>query len=104
MAVAMLVEVHKYSSRLKVSRENLSVVSRIKDTFLATYMERCVDYIIKVDQYRSTLRKTVKNEGLEAVVALLKQPSFADKEFKEFLKDFEPDSQIISLENSPGET
>lgn len=23
---------------------------------------------------------------------------------KEFLKDFEPDSQIISLENSPGET
>ena len=89
MAVAMLVEVHKYSSRLKVSRENLSVVSRIKDTFLATYMERCVDYIIKVDQYRSTLRKTVKNEGLEAVVALLKQPSFADKEFKAFLKDFD---------------
>ena len=26
------------------------------------------------------------------------------KVLKEFLKDFEPDGQIISLENSPGET
>ena len=89
VTVIMLVEVHKYSSRLKKSKESLSVLSRIKDTFLATYMERCVDYLNKVDQYRSTLRKTVKSEGFEGVAALLKQPSFAEGEFKNLLKDFD---------------
>ena len=86
---SMLILLHKYSYRLKISLENLSVLSRIKDSFLATYMERCVDYLNKVDQYRSSLRKTFKAEGAEAVVMLLKQPSFADKEFKTILTDFD---------------
>ena len=89
MVIFMLVVLHRYSNRLKMSLEDLSVLSRIKDNFLATYMERCVDYLNKVDKYRSSLRKTVKTEGAEAVVMLLKQPSFADKEFKDFLKDFD---------------
>ena len=89
MVIFMLVVMQRYSNRLKMSLEDLSVLSRIKDNFLATYMERCVDYLTKVDKYRSSLRKTAKTEGAEAVVMLLKQPSFADKEFKDFLKDFD---------------
>ena len=89
MMVFMLVHLQKYSSRLKVSLENLRVLSRIKDDFLASYMERCVDYLNKVDLYKSSLRKTVKAEGVDAVVRLLKQPSFADSEFKTLLADFD---------------
>ena len=37
----------------KISQEKLSEVSEIKDRFLAIYMEKCVDYLNKVDQYRS---------------------------------------------------
>ena len=52
-------------------------------------MERCVDYLNNVDKYRSLLRKTVKADGVEAIIPLLKQPSFADGEFKNILKDFD---------------
>ena len=89
MMIFMIILLQRYSHKLKESLEGLSVLSRIKDNFLATYMERCVDYLNKVDQYRSSLRKTVKAEGIEAVIMLLKQPSFADKEFKNLLKDFD---------------
>lgn len=89
MLVFMLVLLQRYSNKLKFSLENLGVLSGIKDSFLATYMERCVDYLNKVDEYRSTLRKTVKAEGAEAVIIMLKQPSFADKEFKNLLSDFD---------------
>lgn len=87
--VFMLGLLYRYSSRLKVSLENLSVVTRIKDSFLATYMERCVDYLNKVDEYRSSLRQAVKHEGPEAAMAMLKHPSFADGEFKELLANFD---------------
>ena len=89
LAVVLVVMLGSYSSRLRVSRENLSVVSRIKDSFLAVYMERCVDYLNKVDQYRSSLRHAVKHEGPEAAIAMLRHPSFADGEFKKLLSDFD---------------
>lgn len=87
--IYLLSLLNKRSHRLKISLEQVAVLSKIKDSFLATYMERCVDYLNKVDEYRSTLRKTVKTEGTEAVVLLLKQPSFSDKEFKNILHDFD---------------
>ena len=89
LAVVLVAMLGSYSSRLRVSSENLSVLSRIKDSFLAVYMERCVDYLNKVDQYRSSLRHAVKHEGPEAAIAMLRHPSFADGEFKKLLSDFD---------------
>ena len=78
-----------YSKRLNASREKLSEVSKIKDSFLAIYMEKCVDYLNKVDKYRSSLRHAVKHEGPDAAIAMLRHPSFADGEFKGLLSDFD---------------
>ena len=75
--------------KLSKSKQKLSEVSSIKDGFLTTYMERCVDYLGKVDQYRSYLRHTAKHEGQEAVLAILRKPSFADYEFHKLLADFD---------------
>ena len=52
LAVILLVLQSRYSTRLSISREKLSEVSKIKDSFLAIYMEKCVDYLNKVDKYR----------------------------------------------------
>lgn len=75
--------------KLSTSKRKLSEVSSIKDGFLTTYMERCVDYLGKVDQYRSYLRHTAKHEGQDAVLAILRKPSFADYEFHKLLADFD---------------
>ena len=95
VTIVSLVLQRLYSRRLKISREKLSEVSEIKDRFLAIYMEKCVDYLNKVDQYRSSLRHAVKHEGPEAAIAMLRHPSFADAEFHELLSDF--DSAFLSI-------
>ena len=89
VGIVLLISLHVSSNKIKRSRQKLSETSKIKDSFLAIYMERCVDYLNNVDKYRSLLRKTVKADGVEAIIPLLKQPSFADGEFKNILKDFD---------------
>ena len=95
VAVVFLVILSRYSSRLNLSRRKLSEVSKIKDNFLANYMEKCVDYLNKVDEYRSSLRRAVRQDGPEAVVAMLRHPSFADGEFNGLLAYF--DSAFLGI-------
>ena len=94
-AVIILKTVSRYSSRLNISHQKLDEASRIKDSFLAVYMEKCVDYLNKVDKYRSSLRQAVKQNGPEAAIAMLRNPSFADQEFKDLLAGF--DSAFIGI-------
>ena len=95
VAVISLFLLGRYSSRLNQSRRQLAEVSGIKDNFLAMYMEKCVDYLNKVDEYRSSLRRTLKQEGAGGVSAMLRQPSFAAGEFDGLLSDF--DSAFLGI-------
>ena len=95
ISVILLVFIARQSNRLSSSKKKLQEVSNIKDKFLARYMESCVDYLNKVDEYRSTLRGTMKDEGLEAVRALLRKPSFAAGEFNSLLQEF--DSTFLAI-------
>ena len=94
-AVISLVLVLRYSSRLSSSRRELGEVSRIKDGFLANYMEKCVDYLNKVDEYRSTLRHTAKQDGMPGIMTMLRKPSFAAGEFHELLSSL--DSTFLGI-------
>lgn len=85
----------RYSTRLNRSRLKLHELSTIKDSFLAYYMEKCVDYLNKVDQYRSSLRQAARNDGQAAVMAMLRKPSFADSEFQDLLTAF--DSAFLGI-------
>ena len=91
LLISMLFTIHlrKYSTELEITRDKLSEVSNIKDHFLATYMEKCVSFLKKVDEYRSFLRKTEKSDGLDGLHAALRMPSFADGEFKDLVKYFD---------------
>ena len=95
VAIILLGLLKRSSNRLLISKDKLSEVSKIKDKFLAIYMEKCVEFLNKVDNYRSSLRSAMKHEGIEAVTAMLRQPSFADGEFKELLADF--DSAFLGI-------
>ena len=95
VAIVSIFLLARYSSRLDQSRRQLSEVSRIKDNFLAMYMEKCVDYLNKVDEYRSSLRHTLRQDGAPAVSAMLRQPSFAAGEFDGLLAHF--DSAFLGI-------
>ena len=89
VALVLLILLMRYSGRLTVSQRKLSEVSSIKDGFLANYMEKCVDYLNKVDEYRSSLRHTAKEDGPDAIMAQLRKPSFASGEFNGLLSSLD---------------
>ena len=89
VALVSLYFMNKYSERLDRSRMKVNEISQIKDRFLALYMEKCVDYLNKVDDYRSSLRHTARTDGQAAVMAMLRKPSFADSEFHDLLAAFD---------------
>ena len=95
VAIVSLFLLSRYSARLDTSRRKLAEVSKIKDSFLADYMEKCVDYLNKVDEYRSSLRRTMKHDGPDVVAAMLRRPSFADGEFDGLLAHF--DSAFLGI-------
>ncbi|MCR5018883.1 MAG: DUF6377 domain-containing protein [Bacteroidales bacterium] len=95
VALALVFLLGRYSNRLTVSQRKLSEVSNIKDSFLANYMEKCVDYLNKVDEYRSSLRRTAKEDGADAIMAQLRKPSFAAGEFSGLLTSL--DSTFLGI-------
>ena len=95
VALVLLILLLRYSGRLTVSQRKLSEVSSIKDGFLANYMEKCVDYLNKVDEYRSSLRRTAKEDGPDAIMAQLRKPSFASGEFNGLLSSL--DSTFLGI-------
>ncbi|MBP5637712.1 MAG: hypothetical protein J6X25_09420, partial [Bacteroidales bacterium] len=95
VALFLLLMLVRYSGRLTVSQRKLSEVSSIKDGFLANYMEKCVDYLNKVDEYRSSLRHTAKQDGPDAIMAQLRKPSFAAGEFSGLLTSL--DSTFLGI-------
>lgn len=95
VALVLLILLLRYSGRLTVSQRKLSEVSSIKDGFLANYMEKCVDYLNKVDEYRSSLRRTAKEDGPDAIMAQLRKPSFASGEFSGLLSSL--DSTFLGI-------
>lgn len=87
--IGLLVLTLVFLVKLSHSQNKVVEVSNIKDSFLTLYMERCVDYLGKVDEFKSQLRHTAKHEGQEALLAILRKPSFADYEFHKLLADFD---------------
>lgn len=80
---------HRYSRRLEEARDEISDLSNIKDGFLAQYMELSADYIRKADQQRSLMRSTARKEGTDALLKMLRSPSFTDREYSTFLENFD---------------
>ena len=87
--IVLLILTLAFLAKMMNSSRKLGEISDIKDNFLTLYMERCVDYLGKVDEFKSHLRHTAKHEGQDAVLAILRKPSFADYEFHKLLADFD---------------
>lgn len=56
--------------------------SKNKNVLISRYLESSADYIYGVDELKKTLRKTAKEQGVDAVMSLLRTAPYADSEFK----------------------
>lgn len=79
------------SSNLKLSQNRQALRERtiIQDKFLGEYMEMSARYIDEVDRSRSHLRKVLKEDGVEQLSKLLRAPSFANSEIKQYYAKFD---------------
>ena len=75
-------------SLVKVNGE-LKDANMIKDNYVSRYMSLSAFYIRQVDQSRSELRRAGKSGGIDAVMALLRSPRYADEEYKKFCRIFD---------------
>lgn len=67
---------------------------RIKENYLFKYMEMSVEGIGKLEDYRHKVRQVLKEEGADALTAMLRAPRFRE-EYKEFYKNF--DNTFLNL-------
>ncbi len=85
----MLGRVRQINRMYKSSQHKLQNVSLIKDKMLGEYMELSSKYIYKVDENRSRYRKILKEKGADALMAIFREPAFADGEFPHYWNNFD---------------
>lgn len=82
----MLLEVN---SQLKTANSDLKLANRIKDNYVFSYMELAITYLQKLEASRREVRAIAKNEGLEAVIKILRSPSYIYEEYKHYYQVFD---------------
>lgn len=88
-SLRMLRRVRLVNHKYKNSQSALRNVSLIKDKMLGEYMELSSEYIYKVDENRSRYRKILKENGPEALMAVFREPSYADSESPHYWSNFD---------------
>lgn len=79
----------KANVRLKELNRELSESSRIKEEYIAHYIDQCSLYIEKMDKYRKHLQKVAAKGGVKVLMEEIRTSSLIDSELKEFYAHFD---------------
>lgn len=82
-------KVIRINGMYRESQDALKQVSLIKDRMLGEYMGLASAYIYKVDENKSKYRKILKDKGADALMAVFREPNFADMEYPHFWNNFD---------------
>ena len=74
---------------LSEANEALREESRVKNTYIVSYLDRCVGYLGKQEQYRRALEKLAMASQLKELFRLIRDDSYLREERKEFYADFD---------------
>ena len=77
------------NASLKELNAELSESSRIKEEYIAHYIDRCSLYIEKMDNYRKHLQKIAAKGGAKELYGELRSTETIDAELKEFYAHFD---------------
>ena len=75
--------------RLQTLNQDLEQTGRIKEVYIARYLDRCVGYLDKLEQYRRSLEKLAMASKTEALFKAIRSDQFLRDERKAFYRDFD---------------
>ena len=84
-----LSRVRAINVKYRQSQNDLRNVSLIKDRMLGEYMELSSNYIYKVDERKFQYRKILKEKGSDSLMAVFREPNFADTEYPNYWNNFD---------------
>jgi hypothetical protein len=75
--------------QLKTVNEELAQTGKIKEVYIARYLDRCVTYLDRFEQYRRSLTKLAMTSRIEELYKQIKSDEFIRKERKAFYTEFD---------------
>ena len=82
---------HLYLSNkeLQAANENLAQTGKIKEVYIARYLDRCVSYLEKLEQYRRSLEKLAMASRIDDLFKAIRSEQFLRDERKSFYNEFD---------------
>lgn len=107
--IAAIFYLYIWMKKLSVMRRNLSIANKqlqavnkeleqtghIKVVYIGRYLDKCVNYLDKIEQYRRSLAKLAMASKMEELFKAIKSEEFIKDERKDFYNEF--DKSFIEL-------
>ena len=82
-------DLKKANRNLHLTNEELAQTGKIKEVYIARYLERCVSYLDKLEQYRRSLGKLAMASRIDDLFSAIKSDQFIRDERKAFYNEFD---------------
>ena len=106
LSIVLLVAIfylYRWTKKLSAMRRNVSIANqqltlvnheleqtgRIKEAYIARYLDRCVIYLDKLEQYRRSLAKLAMSSRIDDLFKAIKSEQFLRDERKAFYNEFD---------------
>ena len=74
---------------LVTANQNLAQTGKIKEVYIARYLDRCVSYLEKLEQYRRSLEKLAMASKIDELFKTIRSEQFLRDERKAFYTEFD---------------
>ena len=82
-------DLSRANKQLKEVNHELEQTGRIKEIYIARYLDRCVSYLDKLEQYRRSLAKLAITSRIDDLFKAIKSEQFIKDERKSFYTEFD---------------
>lgn len=92
---AMRKNLYESNTQLVALNHQLAQTGKIKEEYIARYLDRCVGYLEKLEQYRRSLEKLAMASKIEELFKAIRSEQFLRDERKTFYNEF--DKSFLNL-------
>lgn len=82
-------DLSKTNNELVAVNKQLQQTGKIKEVYIARYLDRCVSYLDKLEQYRRSLEKLAMASRIEELFKAIRSEQFLREERKNFYNEFD---------------
>lgn len=86
---AMRRNLYKANRQLVEANHSLAQTGKIKEVYIAKYLDRCVSYLEKLEQYRRSLEKLAMASKIDELFKTIRSEQFIRDERKTFYNEFD---------------